>query len=83
MRPHPVRRRAGYIFIMMYGVDSDWVKSISAAGTARLTIDDEEIALVSPRLVSRDVAWQQMAAATKEPPKFLRVTEFLQMDSLS
>ncbi len=76
---HPVE--GGYIFILMYGADSDWVKNILAAGTARLTIGDEEIDLVSPRLVSKDVAWPQMAEVTKEPPKFLRITEFLQMDS--
>ena len=78
---HPVD--GGYIFIALYGADSDWVKNILAAGTALLTLGDDEFELVNPRVVSKDVAWPQMAKETKEPPKFLRVTEFLQMDTRS
>lgn len=70
----------GYIFILMYGSDSDWVKNVLAAGTARLRIGGDEIDLVSPRLVTEEAAWQQLPDSTKAPPKFLRVTEFLQMD---
>lgn len=69
----------GYMFILMYSSNSDWVKNVLAAGTARLTIDGDEIALDSPRLVEEDVAWQQMPANLKPPPKFLHVTEFLKM----
>ena len=76
---HPVDN--GYIFILMYGSGSDWVKNVLAAGTAGLRIDGDEIDLVSPRLVTRDVAWQRLPATTREPPSFLRVTEFLQMDT--
>ncbi len=75
---HPVDN--GYIFILMYGSDSDWVKNVLAAGTASLKIDSDEFELASPRLVTKDVAWQQLPEATKAPPGFLRVTEFLQMD---
>ena len=70
----------GYIFILMYGSGSDWVKNVLAAGTADLKIGHDEFDLVSPRLVTKDVAWQQMPASAKAPPKFLRVTEYLQMD---
>ncbi len=75
---HPVEN--GYIFILMYGSGSDWVKNVLAAGTARLTVDGEEFELASPRVVTKDVAWQQLPATTKAPPDYLRVTEFLQMD---
>lgn len=70
----------GYIFILMYGSDSDWVKNVLAAGTARLRVGGTEIDLVTPRLVTGEAAWQQLPDRTKAPPKFLRVTEFLQMD---
>ena len=70
----------GYIFILVYGSGSDWVQNILAAGAARLRIDGDEVELGSPRLVTKDVAWPQMPAQTTEPPGFLRVTEFLQMD---
>ena len=75
---HPVAN--GYIFILMYGSDSDWVKNVLEAGTAGLQIGADEFELVSPRLVTKDVAWQQLPATTKAPPKFARVTEYLQMD---
>jgi deazaflavin-dependent oxidoreductase (nitroreductase family) len=75
---HPVD--GGYIFIVMYGSDSDWVRNVLAAGTATLEIDGNELDLVSPRLVSKEDAWQLLSAATKAPPSFLRVTEYLRMD---
>lgn len=75
---HPVDN--GYIFILMYGSGSDWVQNVLAAGTAMLKIDGDEFELVSPRLVTKDVAWQQLPATAKAPPNFLRVTEYLQMD---
>jgi deazaflavin-dependent oxidoreductase (nitroreductase family) len=71
----------GYIFIVMYGSDSDWVQNVLAAGAATLEIDGDEFELVSPRLVSKQDAWQQLSATTKAPPEFLRVTEYLQMDA--
>lgn len=75
---HPVD--GGYIFILNYGADSDWVKNILAAGTAQLTIDGEESALVSPRVINAETAWAQLPTTTKAPPSFLNVTEYLQMD---
>lgn len=75
---HPVDD--GYIFVVMYGSDSDWVKNVLAAGTASLKVGGEEFNLRSPRLISKDEAWEQIDTVTKAPPKFLRVTEYLQMD---
>jgi len=70
----------GYIFILMYGSGSDWVKNVLAAGTASLKVGGEEFDLKSPRLITKDAAWEQIDAAAKAPPNFLRVTEYLQMD---
>lgn len=70
----------GFIFILMYGSGSDWVRNVLAAGTASLRIGGEEFDLVSPTVVTRDVAWPQLPETTKAPPGFLNVTEFLQMD---
>jgi deazaflavin-dependent oxidoreductase (nitroreductase family) len=74
------RVNGGYLFILVYGSGSDWVKNVLAAGTAVLEIDGDEIDLVSPRLVSRDAAWELMPEGTKAPPSLLRVNELLQMD---
>jgi deazaflavin-dependent oxidoreductase (nitroreductase family) len=70
----------GFIFVLMYGSEADWVKNILAAGTAVLRIGDDKFDLVSPRLVTKEVAWQQLPAGTKPPPKLFHVTECLQMD---
>ena len=52
---HPVD--GGYIFIVMYGSDSDWVQNVVAAGAAKLEIDGDEVELASPRLISKEDAW--------------------------
>ena len=75
---HPVD--GGYIVIVMYGPDSDWVQNVLAAGAATLEIEGEEFELMSPRLVSKEDAWQLVSTTTKAPPDYLRVTEYLQMD---
>ncbi len=75
---HPVD--GGYIFIMNYGADSDWVRNILSAGSARLKVGGDEVELESPRVVTKDVALPQLPANTKTPPDFMNVTEFLQMD---
>ncbi len=77
---HPVD--GGYVFILMYGSGSDWVENILASGSASLSIDGDEIALVSPRLISKDAA-RELLEDDVMPPGFLKVTEFLQMDRLT
>ena len=75
---HPVD--GGYIFIVMYGPESDWVRNVLAAGGATLQIDGDEFELVAPRLVSKEAAWQLLSTTTKAPPDFLKVSDYLQMD---
>jgi deazaflavin-dependent oxidoreductase (nitroreductase family) len=75
---HPVEN--GFIFILNYGSASDWVKNIMASGSAHLKARGEEFDLVSPRLVTKDEAWQQLAETTKPIPDYMNVTEYLQMD---
>jgi len=70
----------GYVFVLMYGSESDWAMNVMAAGTARLTVDGEEIELTRPRVVPRDEVWGLLPAGTKPPPAFLRVGHCLRMD---
>jgi deazaflavin-dependent oxidoreductase (nitroreductase family) len=70
----------GFIFILVYGAESDWVKNVLAAATAHLEVGDDEFDLVNPRVVTKEIAWQQLPATTKAPPAFLNITEYLQMD---
>jgi len=76
---HPVD--GGYIFFLVYGSGSDWVKNIMTAGTASLRVEGEEFPLDSPRLITDEAAWELLAPTTKRPPKFLRISEYLQMDN--
>lgn len=70
----------GYIFILVYGSDSDWVKNLLAGGDSTLDIEDDTFTLVNPRLISKDDAWRLLSADTKKPPGFLRISEYLHVD---
>lgn len=75
---HPVD--GGYLFILVYGSESDWVRNVLAAGQARLRIDGVDMNLANPRLVDDDEAWALLADTVKRPPRVLRITEYLRMD---
>lgn len=68
----------GFIFVMVYGPRSDWVRNILAAGKATLEIGRETIELESPRVVGRD----EVPATVYEPPGLLNVTDYLWMDRI-
>jgi deazaflavin-dependent oxidoreductase (nitroreductase family) len=75
---HPVD--GGYVFILVYGSRSDWVRNVMAAGRAHLAIDGAELELTAPRLITADEAWRALDADVKRPPGFLRISEYLRMD---
>jgi deazaflavin-dependent oxidoreductase (nitroreductase family) len=75
---HPVA--GGYLFVLVYGSGSDWVRNVLAAGGAWLRVDSRDVALTAPRLVGRDEACQALPEEVARPPKILRITEFLRMD---
>lgn len=75
---HPVD--GGYLFVLVYGSGSDWVRNVLAAGGARLRVDGTEVVLTRPRLVGEEEAFRALPAEVPRPPKLLRVTEFLRMD---
>jgi deazaflavin-dependent oxidoreductase (nitroreductase family) len=78
MDAHPVD--GGYLFVLVYGSGSDWVRNVLAAGRARLSIDGREVELAAPRLVGEGEAFSVLADDLARPPKVLRITEFLRMD---
>lgn len=69
-----------FVFILVYGSESDWVQNVLAGGSASLEADGETVELTSPRLLSSTVAWELLDGIAKPPPGFLNVNEFLQMD---
>ncbi len=70
----------GYLFILVYGSRSDWVRNILAAGSARLLVDGKEVELTAPRVVGRDEALESLPVRSRRPVRVLRITEFLRMD---
>ena len=75
---HPVE--GGYLFVLVYGSQSDWVRNVLAAGHARLRVDGQDVELTTPRLLGPDAAWRAVPPGTRRPPRILRITEFLRMD---
>lgn len=75
MDAHPVA--GGYLFVLVYGSGSDWVRNVLAAGRAQLQVDGQTVDLTAPRVVGEDEALQALA---QRPPKALRIKEFLRMD---
>ncbi len=74
------RTENGFVFILMYTAESDWVKNVMAAGSAHLKIVGEEWDLTSPRLISRAEAQQVVTAETNLQPGRIKGVEYLQMD---
>ena len=70
----------GFVFILVYGSQSDWVQNILAAGTAGLAIGKEQFDLINPRLVGKETAWGLLEGKAKPPPGFMNINEYLQMD---
>ena len=70
----------GYLFILLYGPRTDWVKNVLVAGAALLSIGGEEIELESPRMVRKKDIWPLLPTITKTPPAISDDSELLRMD---
>ena len=70
----------GYVFVLVYGSRSDWVRNILSAGSALLRVDGNEVELTAPRVVGEAEAFRALPDSVARPPKLLRITEFLRMD---
>jgi deazaflavin-dependent oxidoreductase (nitroreductase family) len=75
---HPLPN--GYLFIPMYGPQTDWLRNVLAAGAARLVIGGKEFDLVSPRLVRKRDVWELVPPATTVPRGISDESELLRMD---
>lgn len=74
---HPTRH--GYVLVVRYGPDSDWVRNILAAGSANLVIGGVEHPLGEPRLVTQDEAIEQLADPSDAGGDFSRAGHYLLM----
>ena len=78
MDAHPVD--GGYLFVCVYGAESDWVRNVLAAGRAQLRVNGDDHELTAPRIVDEQEAFEALADDVRRPPRLLRITEFLRMD---
>lgn len=74
------RTESGYVFIVVYGPETDWVQNVLAAGEAVLEVDGDEVHLDNPRLVSLNEAFGKLSDGAKRPPRLLRIDLCLEMD---
>jgi len=72
----------GYIFIVMYSSESDWVKNIQAAGGASLRIADVEQPLTNPRLISLEEAFETFGMTAESKTKLNEKAEYFRMDAV-
>lgn len=72
--------KTGYVLVSRYGPESDWVQNILAADHATLRIDGEEHSLGSPRVVSLEIAVDQLVSEDP-PPSFTKAEDFVLMES--
>jgi deazaflavin-dependent oxidoreductase (nitroreductase family) len=77
---HPVA--GGYVFVLVYGSGSDWVRNVLAAGRAQLRVEGEDVDLTAPRVVGEDEAFHALSDDVAHPPRVLRITEYLRMDRI-
>ncbi len=78
LEAHPVD--GGFVFIMIYGPNTDWAQNALATGSAELEYRGKPLQLDSPRMISKEEAWSLLPETTKAPPGFLKVTDYLRMD---
>ncbi len=67
----------GYALAVRYGLDSDWVRNVLAAGEATLRVDGKELHLDSPRLVSADEALSQLGPGAEPAKDFAKAEHYL------
>ncbi len=72
-----------FIFVIVYGLKTDWVRNVLESGQATLEAGDEILTLGAPRLISGAEAAPLLGDDVKLPPKFLKIDEYLQMDITS
>jgi hypothetical protein len=69
----------GYIFILVYGSGSDWVRNALVAGRACLRVDGQDVELCDPQVIGEVAAWRLLPEAVKRPRRVLRINEYLHM----
>ena len=71
----------GFVLVVRYGPESDWVRNILAAGAATLRVGGQDHPLTAPRLVTREEAARELPADYEPGKDFFRAEHYLLMDN--
>lgn len=74
------RTDGGFVFILMYTSGCDWVQNVMAAGSAKLSVGDDDFDLTLPRLITKAEAAAVVSPETNLQPGRVKGIEYLQMD---
>jgi deazaflavin-dependent oxidoreductase (nitroreductase family) len=69
-------RGDGYVIALVYGVDADWVRNVTAAGGCELQVRGRRLRLASPRVV-HDGARRDVPTVVRPALRLLGVDDFL------
>jgi deazaflavin-dependent oxidoreductase (nitroreductase family) len=72
------RRGDGYIFVLTYGSDAEWVKNVLAAGGCRILTRGRNVSLTRPEVIV-DPTRNLVPAPIRFIGRLGNVTEFLRM----
>ena len=75
---HPTT--TGYVLVVRYGPESDWVRNSLAAGGATLRLEGEEHPLTNPRLVGLGEASAALVPGYEPDKSFSKAEDFLLLD---
>jgi deazaflavin-dependent oxidoreductase (nitroreductase family) len=76
------RRGGGYLFVMTYGPDADWVKNVDAAGACDIETRGRTVHLVAPRHFT-DPTRRQVPGPVRVILRLIDVDEFMVMQPLA
>ena len=70
----------GFLFFVIYGPRTDWLRNVLASGDASVTHEGEDYQLTNPRVVDKATAVRLAGEGVAFPPAWAGVSEFLVMD---
>lgn len=70
------------VIALTYGIDSDWVKNVEAAGECTIRTRGREVQLTNPRLVHDDTR-ADIRPVERAILRILRVSDFLVLDRVT
>lgn len=70
----------GYVLVVRYGLESDWVRNILAAGRAELTVGGESHLLATPRIAAQEEAAASLHPKADVGKDFYKAEHYLLME---